>query len=173
MSFYDINDIKPGMLVRLKTKKELLQEFGWRDEGVCLYSIEIEDGVVPDMMPFLGEAVTIKKVDEATFTIVECGRYNWYPCMVNYIICEEEYIEEEEVESYRDENGNPFNPYNDYSFDFDFVKQVFEQEQKQEEDDTTVVSAEQILRDFELYNKGYNEGFSRAVELFKEKFNLD
>lgn len=173
MSFYDINDIKPGMLVRLKTKKELLQEFGWIDEGIYLYSEEIEDAIVPDMMPFLGETVAIKKVDEATFTIVECGRYNWYPCMVSHI-CLVESVEEEECETYRDEDGNPFNPYNDYSFDFDFVKQVFEQEQKQEEEDgTTVVSAEQILRDFELYNKGYNEGFSRAVELFKEKFNLD
>ena len=108
--------LKVGDRVRIKTHEELLAS-GWVIED-GEYHYKIEEGlshieIVMDMQPYLGETCTVETIiDEydnyAEFHIEEDGEwFYWSSYMVAEVITGEEV-------TYRDEEGNPFDPNSDY-----------------------------------------------------------
>ena len=143
MSNIKLEDLKEGMKIRLKTKEQL-KECGWEEYQNGVMYREDVDWIVSEMLPWLGKEVTVSTVYDPEFEIEEEG-YNWYPCMVAEII----------------------NADNNYQEPYYGVTQ---------ERQTTAWNKESIQRTFEelqMYDKGYVDGFKRAIELMKEKFGVE
>lgn len=155
MSKHLFEDLKVGMKVRFKTHEQLLSS-GWEYDDGCYYhydSCSIEE----EMCKFLGKVCTIYCFDDyGDFHIAEDEDYRqwfWSPLMIDCII-------DENGETYHDESGKPFNPYSDYEEDVCISKY-----------NSLGDNAKRIFDDLTIYNKGYNDGFQRALELMREKFN--
>ena len=187
--------LKVGDRVRIKTHEELLAS-GWVIED-GEYHYKIEEGlshieIVMDMQPYLGETCTVETIiDEydnyAEFHIEEDGEwFYWSSYMVAEVITDEE-------NTYRDEEGNSFDPHSDYIEEEDYqpycavVDEIknnpagwvtCNQTQTNWEDEykPTTWDKERIQRGFEnleMYHKGYTDGFQRALELMKKEFGVE
>ena len=143
MSNIKLEDLEEGMKIRLKTKEQL-KECGWEEYQNGVMYREDVDWIVSEMLPWLGQEVTVSTVYDPEFEIEE-ESYNWYPCMVAEII----------------------NADNNYQEPYYGVTQ---------ERQTTAWNKESIQRTFEelqMYDKGYVDGFKRAIELMKDKFGVE
>ena len=157
--------VKPGDKVRIKTHEELI-ETGWTFYGDNYYHSIDGESIVSDMHKFLGEVYTVKDVEEGVITLEEGEVYwNWTSYMIAEVITDEE-------NTYRDEEGNPFDPNADY----------IEEEEYQpycavvDEVKPTTWDKDRIQRGFEnleMYIKGYADGFQRAMELMKKEFGVE
>lgn len=155
--------VKPGDKVRIKTHEELI-ETGWTfDGGNYFHSID-EEVIVSGMHKFLGKVYTVEKIVEGDIKLEEDYEYwNWTSYMIAEVI---------EENTYRDEEGNSFDPNSDY----------IEEEEYQpycavvDEVKPTTWDKERIQRGFEnleMYHKGYSDGFQRAMELMKKEFGVE
>ena len=187
--------LKVGDRVRIKTHEELLAS-GWVIED-GEYHYKIEEGlshieIVMDMQPYLGETCTVETIiDEydnyAEFHIEEDGEwFYWSSYMVAEVITGEE-------NTYRDEEGNPFDPNADYIEEEEYqpycavvdeiknnpagwvtcnqTQTIWEEQNK-----PTTWDKERIQHGFEnleMYNKGYDDGFQRALDLMKKEFGVE
>lgn len=250
MSNIKLEDLKEGMKIRLKTKEQL-KECGWEEYQNGEMYRESVDCIVTEMLPWLGQEVTVSTVYDPEFEIEEEG-YNWYPCMVAEIVNDnsvakdfdlhvgdvvklktldqlkrsgwelkqapytfyythdnsplaitedmlENFIGEEwevnEVYVDRISNEKRFTiktegyqgwEYNHMMIDY-VVSHADKVEESQEEPipyfgvedekkTPTVWNKESIQRTFEelqMYDKGYVDGFKRAIELMKDKFGVE
>ena len=166
--------LKVGDRVRIKTHEELLAS-GWAFNGEdyfrkgfeCLNDVEL----VSCMTEFLGGVYKIKTIFEEDEGVVgfylEGDTYEWYwtSHMVAEVITNEE-------DTYRDEEGNSFDPNADY----------IEEEEYQpycavvDEMKPTTWDKDRIQRVFEnleMYHKGYADGFQRALDLMKKEFGVE
>lgn len=187
--------LKVGDRVRIKTHEELLAS-GWSFNGEdyfrkgfeCLNDVEL----VSCMTEFLGGVYKIKTIFEEDEGVVgfylEGDTYEWYwtSHMVAEVITDEE-------NTYRDEEGNPFDPISDYIEEEEYqpycavvdkiknnptewatykpTETIWEEQSK-----STTWDKERIQRGFEnleMYNKGYADGFQRALELMKKEFGVE
>ena len=200
--------VKPGDKVRIKTHEELLAS-GWELEDDGYYYVgedslsDIE--IVVDMKSYLGEVCTIKAIihmcDNYTeFRLEEDGGwFYWTSRMVAEMVTdvevatfEDKYCQDSEVDTYRDEEGEPFNPNSDYIEEeyqpycavVDEIKNnptewvTCNQTQTKWEDEckTTTWDKDRIQRGFEnleMYVKGYDDGFQRALDLMKKEFGVE
>ena len=200
--------LKVGDKVRIKTHEELLAS-GWELEDDGYYYVgedslsDIE--IVVDMKSYLGEVCTIKAIihmcDNYTeFRLEEDGGwFYWTSRMVAEMVTdvevatfEDKYCQDSEVDTYRDEEGEPFNPNSDYIEEeyqpycavVDEIKNnptewvTCNQTQTKWEDEckTTTWDKDRIQRGFEnleMYNKGYADGFQRALDLMKKEFGVE
>lgn len=155
--------VKPGDKVRIKTHEELI-ETGWTFDGDNYFHSIDGESIVSGMHKFLGEVHTVEKIVEGNIKLEEdYGYWNWTSYMIAEVV---------EENTYRDEEGNPFDPNADY----------IEEEEYQpycavvDEVKPTTWDKERIQRGFEnleMYNKGYADGFQRALELMKKEFGVE
>lgn len=155
--------VKPGDKVRIKTHEELI-ETGWTFDGDNYFHSIDGEAIVSGMHKFLGEVHTVEKIVEGNIKLEEdYGYWNWTSYMIAEVV---------EENTYRDEEGNPFDPNADY----------IEEEEYQpycavvDEVKPTTWDKERIQRGFEnleMYNKGYADGFQRALELMKKEFGVE
>lgn len=175
--------VKPGDKVRIKTHEELI-ETGWTFDGDLYYHDFDDEVIVKKMHKFLGEVYTVKDVEEGVITLEEGkGYWNWTSYMIAEVI---------EENTYRDEEGESFNPNSDYIEEeyqpycavVDEIKNnpagwvTCNQTQTiwEEQNKPTTWDKERIQRGFEnleMYNKGYADGFQRALELMKKEFGVE
>ena len=157
--------VKPGDKVRIKTHEELI-ETGWTFYGDNYFHSIDGESIVSGMHKFLGEVHTVEKIVEGNIKLEEdYGYWNWTSRMVAEVITDEE-------NTYRDEEGNPFDPNSDY----------IEEEEYQpycavvDEMKPTTWDKDRIQRVFEnleMYHKGYADGFQRALDLMKKEFGVE
>ena len=155
--------VKPGDKVRIKTHEELI-ETDWTFDGAYYFHSIDGEAIVSGMHKFLGEVHTVEKIVEGNIKLEEDYEYwNWTSYMIAEVV---------EENTYRDEEGNPFDPNADY----------IEEEEYQpycavvDEVKPTTWDKERIQRGFEnleMYNKGYADGFQRALELMKKEFGVE
>lgn len=179
-----ILSLNVGDKVQFKTHEELLdsgwelgvyEEYGHTDSPDCC--------IVEEMFDYLGGVYTIKEIDyDNCFKLVE-DNYGWYWSlpMVKRVVeraevnTYEDTIGEDE-NTYHDEDGQPFNPCEDYTNEYEPYCAVVESENKAEEYKPIHWDKEGIQRKFEeleLYDKGYRDGFQRALDLMKKKFGVE
>lgn len=177
-------EVNPGDKVRIKTHEELI-ETGWTFYGDLYYHDFDDEVIVKKMHKFLGEVYTVKDVEEGVITLEEGkGYWNWTSYMIAEVV---------EEDTYRDEDGNPFDPHSDYTEEEDYqpycavvdkIKNnpsewaTYKPTETNWEDEykPTTWDKERIQRGFEnleMYNKGYADGFQRALELMKKEFGVE
>ena len=159
----EVLEVKPGDKVRIKTHEELI-ETGWTFDGDLYYHDFDDEVIVKKMHKFLGEVYTVKDVKEGVITLEEGkGYWNWTSYMIAEVV---------EEDTYRDEEGNSFDPNSDY----------IEEEEYQpycavvDEMKPTTWDKDRIQRGFEnleMCIKGYDDGFQRALELMKKEFGVE
>lgn len=149
-------DIKVGDVVKLKSLEQLKEE-GW-NEFIQSYLKHNNSSIYisPNMFPFFGREFEVQEVYEAMgetlFSVVSEEQdeyYSWHftPMMVDYAV--EEYCNYSNEEPY-------------YAVC--------------EEQESVAWDKESIQRTFEeleMYDKGYMDGFKRAIELMKDKFGVE
>ena len=155
--------VKPGDKVRIKTHEELI-ETGWTFYGDNYFHSIDGESIVKSMYKFLGKVYTVEKIVEGDIKLEEDYEYwNWTSYMIAEVV---------EENTYRDEEGNPFDPNSDY----------IEEEEYQpycavvDEMKPTTWDKDRIQRGFEnleMYIKGYDDGFQRAMELMKKEFGVE
>ena len=171
---YQLPTLKVGDRVRIKTHEELLAS-GWAFNGEdyfrkgfeCLNDVEL----VSCMTEFLGGVYKIKTIFEEDEGVVgfylEGDTYEWYwtSHMVAEVITDEE-------NTYRDEEGNSFDPNSDYIEEEDYQPYCAVVDEMK----PTTWDKDRIQRGFEnleMYIKGYDDGFQRAMELMKKEFGVE
>lgn len=162
--------VKPGDKVRIKTHEELI-ETGWTFDG-AYYSHSIDDEViVSSMHKFLGEVYAVEKIVEGNIKLEEDYEYwNWTSYMIAEVV---------EENTYRDEEGNPFDPNADYIEEEEYQPYCAVVDDTPVSNNTyepTTWDKERIQRGFEnleMYIKGYDDGFQRAMELMKKEFGVE
>ena len=162
--------VKPGDKVRIKTHEELI-ETGWTFYGDnYLHPIDGE-AIVSGMHKFLGEVHTVEKIVEGNIKLEEDYEYwNWTSYMIAEIV---------EENTYRDEEGNPFDPNADYIEEEEYQPYCAVVDDAPVSKDTyepTTWDKERIQHGFEnleMYNKGYDDGFQRALDLMKKEFGVE
>ena len=176
--------VKPGDKVRIKTHEELI-ETGWTFYGDNYFHSIDGESIVSGMHKFLGEVHTVEKIVEGNIKLEEDYEYwNWTSYMIAEVI---------EENTYRDEEGNPFDPNSDYIEEEEYqpycavvdkiknnpaewvtykpTETIWEEQNK-----STTWDKEHIQRGFEnleMYIKGYDDGFQRAMELMKKEFGVE
>lgn len=178
---YQLPTLKVGDRVRIKTHEELLAS-GWAFNGEdyfrkgfeCLNDVEL----VSCMTEFLGGVYKIKTIFEEDEGVVgfylEGDTYEWYwtSHMVAEVITDEE-------NTCRDEEGNPFDPNSDYIEEEEYQPYCAVVDDTPVSNNTyepTTWDKERIQRGFEnleMYIKGYDDGFQRALELMKKEFGVE
>lgn len=157
--------VKPGDKVRIKTHEELI-ETGWTFYGDNYFHSIDGESIVKSMYKFLGKVYTVEKIDEGDIKLEEDYEYwNWTSYMIAEVITDEE-------NTYRDEEGNPFDPISDYIEEEDYQPYCAIVDEMK----PTTWNKESIQRTFEelqMYDKGYVDGFKRAIELMKDKFGVE
>ena len=162
--------VKPGDKVRIKTHEELI-ETGWTFYGDnYLHSID-DEAIVSGMHKFLGEVHTVEKIVEGNIKLEEDYEYwNWTSYMIAEVV---------EENTYRDEEGNSFDPNSDYIEEEEYQPYCAVVDDTPVSNNTyepTTWDKERIQRGFEnleMYNKGYADGFQRALELMKKEFGVE
>ena len=173
--------LKVGDRVRIKTHEELLAS-GWVFNGEdyfrkgfeCLNDVEL----VSCMTEFLGGVYKIKTIFEEDEDVagfyLEGDTYEWY--WTSHMVAE--VITDEEV-TYRDEDGNPFDPQSDYIEEEEYQPYCAVVDDTPVSNNTyepTTWDKDRIQRGFEnleMYIKGYDDGFQRALELMKKEFGVE
>ena len=176
--------VKPGDKVRIKTHEELI-ETGWTFYGDNYFHSIDGEAIVSGMHKFLGEVHTVEKIVEGDIKLEEDYEYwNWTSYMIAEVV---------EENTYRDEEGNPFDPnadyieeeeYQPYCAVVDKIKNnpsewaTYKPTETNWEDEykPTTWDKDRIQRGFEnleMYNKGYADGFQRALELMKKEFGVE
>ena len=176
--------VKPGDKVRIKTHEELI-ETGWTFDGDNYFHSIDGESIVKSMYKFLGKVYTVEKIVEGNIKLEEDYEYwNWTSYMIAEVI---------EENTYRDEEGNPFDPNSDYIEEEEYqpycavvdkiknnpaewvtykpTETIWEEQNK-----STTWDKEHIQRGFEnleMYIKGYDDGFQRAMELMKKEFGVE
>lgn len=161
--------LKVGDKVRIKTHEELLAS-GWvLEENGGRYFNErvITESIVGDMLDFFGEVCTVKeRLFNGDFLLKEDEScWIWTSHMVAEVITDEE--------------GNPFDPNADYIEEEEYQPYCAVVDDTPVSNNTykpTTWDKERIQRGFEnleMYVKGYDDGFQRALELMKKEFGVE
>lgn len=164
-------EVNPGDMVRIKTHEELI-ETGWTFYGDNYFHSIDGESIVSGMHKFLGKVYTVEKIVEGDIKLEEDYEYwNWTSYMIAEVV---------EENTYRDEEGNPFDPHSDYTEEEDYQPYcAVVDEVASVSNDTyepTTWDKERIQRGFEnleMYHKGYTDGFQRASELMKKEFGVE
>lgn len=157
-------DLHVGDVVKLKTLDQLKRS-GWKIKQASYAFYYTHDNsplaITEDMLEnFIGEEWEVDEVyvdrisNEKRFTIKTEGYQGWEynHMMIDYVVSHADKVEESQEEPI---------PY----FGVNYEKK-----------DTLAWSKESIQRTFEelqMYDKGYVDGFKRAIELMKEKFGVE
>ena len=155
--------------MRIKTHEELI-ETGWTFYGDNYFHSIDGEAIVSGMHKFLGEVHTVEKIVEGNIKLEEdYGYWNWTSYMIAEVV---------EENTYRDEEGNPFNPNSDYIEEEyqPYCAVVDDTPVSNNTYEPTTWDKERIQRGFEnleMYNKGYDDGFQRALDLMKKEFGVE
>lgn len=163
--------VKPGDKVRIKTHEELI-ETGWTFYGDNYFHSIDGEAIVSGMHKFLGEVHTVEKIVEGNIKLEEDYEYwNWTSYMIAEVV---------EENTYRDEEGNSFDPNSDYIEEEEYQPYcAVVDEVATSNNDTyepTTWDKDRIQRGFEnleMYQKGYADGFQRALDLMKKEFGVE
>lgn len=162
--------VKPGDKVRIKTHEELI-ETGWTFYGDNYFHSIDGESIVSGMHKFLGEVHTVEKIVEGNIKLEEDYEYwNWTSYMIAEVI---------EENTYRDEEGNSFDPNSDYIEEEEYQPYCAVVDDTPVSNNTyepTTWDKERIQRGFEnleMYVKGYDDGFQRALDLMKKEFGVE
>ena len=162
--------VKPGDKVRIKTHEELI-ETGWTFDGDNYFHSIDGESIVSGMHKFLGEVHTVEKIVEGNIKLEEDYEYwNWTSYMIAEVV---------EENTYRDEEGNSFDPNSDYIEEEDYQPYCAVVDDTPVSNNTykpTTWDKERIQRGFEnleMYVKGYDDGFQRALDLMKKEFGVE
>ena len=176
--------VKPGDKVRIKTHEELI-ETGWTFDGDNYFHSIDDEAIVKSMHKFLGGVYAVEEVEDEVITLEEDEDYwNWTFYMIAEVV---------EENTYRDEEGNPFDPISDYIEEEDYrpycavvdkiknnpsewvtykpTETIWEEQSK-----STTWDKERIQRGFEnleMYHKGYADGFQQVMKLMKKEFGVE
>ena len=114
MSNIKLEDLKEGMLVKLKTEEQLL-ETGWDSEYSIYYHEESNCGVVYPMCKYLGKTYKIEEINEDdTFCLKDVEDWSWDVLMVHSIVSKEcdikvgDVVKLKSLEQLKEEGWNPF-----------------------------------------------------------------
>lgn len=156
-------EVNPGDMVRIKTHEELI-ETGWTLYGDNYFHSIDGESIVSGMHKFLGEVHTVEKIVEGNIKLEEDYEYwNWTSYMIAEVV---------EENTYRDEEGNSFDPHSDYIEEEDYQPYCAVVDEMK----PTTWDKDRIQRGFEnleMYHKGYTDGFQRAMELMKKEFGVE
>lgn len=149
MSNIKLEDLKEGMLVKLKTEEQL-KATGWQFEFHAYVHEQSDCGIVRSMFEYLGNTYKIDEIDkDGTFYLEDIADWSWDVLMVESIRVYPEQPQEESVPYF----GAKSNTSSPVIWDKQAIQCTF--------------------NELEMYDKGYMDGFERAIELMKNKFGVE
>lgn len=148
--------IKVGDKVRLKTKKQL-EAAGWEYDEAVYYLDCATDVIIEEMFQYLGKVYVVSEIlsefdGTQTFILDGTNNYYWDTYMVDCVV--ESPDSQKEPYYAVTNNTEPVNLFEESTvWDVESIKRTFE--------------------DLEIYDKGYKDGFKRAMDLMKQKFGVE
>ena len=163
MDFKPDLKVKPGDKVRIKTHEELI-ETDWTFDGAYYFHSIDGEAIVSGMHKFLGEVHTVEKIVEGNIKLEEDYEYwNWTSYMIAEVV---------EENTYRDEEGNPFDPNADYIEEEEY--QPYCAVVDEVKPTTWIKSVFNVdLRILKCITKAMQMDFQRALELMKKEFGVE